>query len=273
MIVGPNDAMEANAASTASECPNCGHDRPERYCPRCGQSNREFAQSIWPVVGEFFRETFGVDSRLPRTLKLLLFQPGHLTVEFSRSRRANYVSPVRLYLISNIVVFLLLSWMVPRLMQAGSTSFELGFLSMDVVEIVARTIMAIGLLPYGLALALCYRRKRLYLVQHIVYGMHIEAWKFVVFGVASSICAALLVLTGSSAELIGGLLFLSWFVAVAGQAVYNLFAMRRFYGHGWTATLVRWFLVSFLAQVLTMILLLVLSGFMIVLGSVGSLVT
>jgi uncharacterized membrane protein len=46
---------------------------------------------------------------LLRTLKPLLVRPGYLTNEFSAGRRANYVSPVRLYLVVSLVFFFLLS--------------------------------------------------------------------------------------------------------------------------------------------------------------------
>ena len=55
-------------------------------------------RSVWPVVGDFFRETFEIDSRVLRTLKLLFFKPGQLSIEFARNRRARYVSPIRLFL-------------------------------------------------------------------------------------------------------------------------------------------------------------------------------
>ncbi|MYA32819.1 MAG: DUF3667 domain-containing protein [Gemmatimonadales bacterium] len=95
----------------ARACPNCGRDRPESFCAHCGQSDRDYARALRSVAGEFLRETFEVDSRLFRTLKLLMFRPGSLTREFSRNRRAGFVSPVRLYIFASFVFFLLLSLM------------------------------------------------------------------------------------------------------------------------------------------------------------------
>ncbi len=61
------------------------------------------------MVAELVREKFDLDSRLSRTLGKLLFRPGELAVEFSRNRRASYVSPIRLYLFVSILFFFLLS--------------------------------------------------------------------------------------------------------------------------------------------------------------------
>ena len=90
-------------------CPNCGSDRPDRFCSHCGQNDRDYMRGLWSVVYEFFREMFELDSRLFRTLKSLLFRPGHLSSEFSRNRRATYMSPVRLYLFTSFLFFLVLS--------------------------------------------------------------------------------------------------------------------------------------------------------------------
>ena len=90
-------------------CPNCGSGRPDRFCSHCGQNDRDYMRGLWSVVYEFFREMFELDSRLFRTLKSLLFRPGHLSSEFSRNRRAAYMSPVRLYLFTSFLFFLVLS--------------------------------------------------------------------------------------------------------------------------------------------------------------------
>ena len=90
-------------------CPNCGSDRSDRFCSHCGQNDRDYMRGLWSVVYEFFREMFELDSRLCRTLKSLLFRPGHLSSEFSRNRRAAYMSPVRLYLFTSFLFFLVLS--------------------------------------------------------------------------------------------------------------------------------------------------------------------
>ena len=60
------------------------------------------------------RESFEFDGRLAQTLKLLLFRPGSLSTEFSRNRRARYMTPVRLYLFTSVVFFLTMSLTLSR---------------------------------------------------------------------------------------------------------------------------------------------------------------
>ncbi|WP_419166107.1 DUF3667 domain-containing protein [Candidatus Palauibacter sp.] len=100
---------DSTAPAGARDCPNCGRARPESFCPQCGQSDRYYARSLGSVAVEFLRDMFELDSRLFRTLKLLMFRPGSLTREFSRNRRVSFVSPVRLYIFASFAFFLLLS--------------------------------------------------------------------------------------------------------------------------------------------------------------------
>lgn len=95
--------MSSPADPDISTCPNCGEIRTGPHCAWCGQNDRDYRRSSWSLVGDFFRETFELDSKLFRTLKLFLFKPGRLSVEFARNRRASYVSPIRLYLFSSVI--------------------------------------------------------------------------------------------------------------------------------------------------------------------------
>lgn len=79
------------------------------YCAVCGQNDRNYRRSVFPVVGQAVAETFEADSRLWATLRALFTRPGHLSAEFSRNRRASYLPPFRLYLFSSIIFFFALS--------------------------------------------------------------------------------------------------------------------------------------------------------------------
>ena len=103
-----------------SVCPNCEDERPGAYCAHCGQNDRDYMRSAWLVAGDYFRDTFEVDSRVFRTLKLLFFKPGQLSVEFSRNRRARYLSPVRLFLFISFVHFGLLALLTAKRPASGT---------------------------------------------------------------------------------------------------------------------------------------------------------
>ena len=104
-----SEATQPTSPLQTASCPNCGGERALKFCPSCGQNNRDFRRALPPVVGDLLREAFELDGRLVQSLKLLLFKPGQLSVEFASNRRASYVSPIRLYLFCSILFFFVLS--------------------------------------------------------------------------------------------------------------------------------------------------------------------
>lgn len=122
-----SDEATGQAAATAP-CANCGHPRSDRYCPKCGQNDRDYIRSLPPLLGDILKETFELDGRIRRTIKPLFLRPGELPAEFSRNRRARYVSPIRLYLVASIGFFFLMSLVgelrPPRLERAAAARVE-----------------------------------------------------------------------------------------------------------------------------------------------------
>ena len=90
-------------------CPNCGAPRDDAFCGQCGQNDRVYMRSTVSLAKDMVIDQLDLDSRLFRTLKALLLEPGRLTREFVSNRRARYVSPVRLYLSISVVFFFVLS--------------------------------------------------------------------------------------------------------------------------------------------------------------------
>ena len=110
----PTAEAESGANAASALCENCGRPRADRFCSLCGQNDRTYTRSLFPVLGELVRESFEFDGRLAQTLKLLLFKPGSLSTEFSRNRRARYMTPVRLYLFTSVIFFLTMSLVMSR---------------------------------------------------------------------------------------------------------------------------------------------------------------
>lgn len=90
---------------TPPSCPSCDAPTRDHFCSRCGEAT--VAHS--PTAGEFIHEFVGhyvaLEGKLWQTLKLLLFRPGQLTVDYMRGRRVPYINPLRLYLTLSLVVF------------------------------------------------------------------------------------------------------------------------------------------------------------------------
>jgi hypothetical protein len=94
-------------------CLNCGNERAENFCPQCGQRAGSRLQ-IKAFVRDVVDDQFSVDAKIPRTLGPLFLKPGLLTTEFIEGRAARYIPPFRLYLLTSLLFFLLLSFLSNR---------------------------------------------------------------------------------------------------------------------------------------------------------------
>jgi hypothetical protein len=91
-------------------CLNCGHEVPDRFCGHCGQENVETKESFGHLVSHFFQDITHYDSKFLITLKYLFFYPGLLTKKYIQGHRMDYVNPIRLYVFTSFVFFLMLSF-------------------------------------------------------------------------------------------------------------------------------------------------------------------
>ena len=93
----------------ATRCSNCRTPLTGRYCAECGQKRDSGPPTFGHFVGEGIESLTHADSRLWRTLWLLLSKPGFLTKQFFDGKRAYYLPPIRLYIVFSVAFFLLLA--------------------------------------------------------------------------------------------------------------------------------------------------------------------
>ncbi len=106
------DPTKRPSARTDRLCSNCGAELHGLYCHACGQPSRSFIRALPGLIREIAGETLYYDSRMWRTLKALVLQPGLLSTEYVRGKRARYTPPVRLYLVCSILAFLLIGLVI-----------------------------------------------------------------------------------------------------------------------------------------------------------------
>lgn len=94
-------------------CANCGSTLVDKYCGVCGQKNDPLRQPLGHFLREAFLELFGFDGRLWRSTQLLFFRPGRLTTAYLEGHRVRYIRPLRIYLITSILFFFLLTLIDP----------------------------------------------------------------------------------------------------------------------------------------------------------------
>ena len=94
---------------TPSICASCGRSLTgENYCSHCGEEVFDASKLTlkYFLTNTVLQEFLNVDGKIWRTLKLLLFRPAFLALEYAAGRRRPYVGPVRL-LIVTIIVYVL----------------------------------------------------------------------------------------------------------------------------------------------------------------------
>ncbi len=99
----------AERGSAPQSCPNCRHPMIGPYCAICGQPNNTHRRTIKHLAHEFVKDIISFDSRILRTTRALLWQPGELPKAFRDGRTQPYVPAVRLYLFVSLLFFLFLS--------------------------------------------------------------------------------------------------------------------------------------------------------------------
>lgn len=77
-----------------------------RYCHICGQENVEPKELAWHLVVHFFEDITHFDGKFFTTLWLLIRKPGFLSAEYARGRRASYLNPIRMYVFTSAIFFL-----------------------------------------------------------------------------------------------------------------------------------------------------------------------
>jgi len=92
-----------------NQCPNCEAPISGQYCANCGQIQKDIRRFFLALVNEALDDIFSLNSRAWKTVVAILFRPGFLTNEYLKGRRVSYVQPIRLYFITSISFFIMLT--------------------------------------------------------------------------------------------------------------------------------------------------------------------
>lgn len=103
----PRLSLAKKKLAGSERCLNCNTVLKGPFCYHCGQPDRNFLRFFPVLLRDLMEDAIDFDSRFMRTLKPLLFKPGCLTKDFMAGRRFRYTPPMRLYIFSSIVFFLL----------------------------------------------------------------------------------------------------------------------------------------------------------------------
>ncbi len=114
----PQPSPPPHTGRPIAGCLNCGTALMGPFCHVCGQERGSRVVPLRQLAHDFLGDFFSFDGRFARTLVPLFTRPGALTVAFAQGRRAPFVPPMRLYVFSSFLLFLVLA-----LLRVGDASF------------------------------------------------------------------------------------------------------------------------------------------------------
>jgi len=93
-----------------AECFNCGHPftGQEKFCPDCGQANKDKRITFGSFVHEVFNGFISWDSKFWTTIIPLLTKPGKVSRDYIDGKRQRYANPFQFYLSVSVLFFLML---------------------------------------------------------------------------------------------------------------------------------------------------------------------
>jgi hypothetical protein len=181
-------------------CKSCGHEFTGIFCNLCGEKvitskDRKFRTFLSNVL---IAITFA-DNRFVKTLWLTIKNPGFLSKEYANGRRVNYIRPLQMFFILNLIYFL-----VPVLQLFNSslrTQINYLFHSELVREIVirrlthenlsyggfelmydaktvglAKMLIIVFVILAAIPLSLIFRKKNRYFTDHVALSVELACY-------------------------------------------------------------------------------------------------
>ena len=192
-----------------TNCLNCGAEVTGKFCSECGQENVDSHENFFHLVGHYTADFFHFESKIPRSVILLLTKPGFLTNEYWQGRRIRYIHPLRLFLFVSVLFVASAAFyhqhfrksertvVIIAGKQAAEKQIYAERVKKDIEEL--QRLMLVGtdrffndlkyisffMLPiYAFVFQALYRRQKRFYIHHLVYTLHLQSFGYAVVAVA-----------------------------------------------------------------------------------------
>ncbi|HEV7714907.1 MAG TPA: DUF3667 domain-containing protein [Steroidobacteraceae bacterium] len=176
------------------------------------------------LLVDLFHTLTDVDSRLIRSIRRLLFQPGALTTAYLEGPRNPYIAPFQLFLLANVLFFAVQSVISFKIFSTPLASHLHGqdwsALARDLVDqrlalkhvtleaytpvfdqavaVNARSLVGVMAIPFALLLTALFSRSGRPFAGHVMFSLHFYSFQLVLFCVFLVLLAAQARLGGAS---------------------------------------------------------------------------
>jgi hypothetical protein len=202
-------------------CPSCATKTLGTFCSQCGEkevSGEDY--SIRHYLEELLLAFTLLESKVLRSVWLVLCRPGYLSSEHFQGRRVRYVKPIQLFILMNFVYYFSLTqfeattFTTPLATQIHMNNYYPGYANMRVDEklqkdkisyqaleskynqktnVLSKSLIFLLIPIFALLFYALFFKKRKYLVQHAVVATHFWAFNLILLGVLLPLASVLLI--------------------------------------------------------------------------------
>lgn len=165
------EAMMSERTEVSGRCAGCGAATSARFCHECGQVAAPKLSTIRALVRDSFAEIASVDSRLVRSIRVLLTNPGRLSQAYLRGERSPYLSPAQLMLLAGVPA-IVAATAVPRRAWGSIYDFTLQAPSDALGDWAVWGVLLVTAPLMAGVLAIMFARRRGPFTGHLVVSFH-----------------------------------------------------------------------------------------------------
>ena len=193
------------------------------HCPCCGEKALEAKDlTFMGLLGQMAQALTSVDSRLLRSLRVLVTRPGVITNAYVVGPRKPYIGPFQLFLIVNVMFFAVQSFsgspvfstslhshmyeqdwsafartLVSHKLQTAHTTLATYAPVFDhAVDVNAKSLVILLVLPFTMLIVPLFASSRRPFVTHLVFALHLLAFLL--------LCSCVLLLITAAEAALGG---------------------------------------------------------------------
>jgi Protein of unknown function (DUF3667) len=270
------DEKSQRSAQLLFACPSCGTKTLGRFCGNCGEkevSDEDY--SVRSYLAEIGAAITLLESKVLRSVWLVVSKPGYLSTEYLRGRRVRYMKPLQLFVFLNVVYYFSLTlfsattFTTPLATQLHMNNYYPTYANLQVnqklrkeqvsyetlektynkkTSVLSKTLI-FALIPiFALLFYVLFFRKRRYVIAHAVVATHFWSFSLILLGVILPLFSVLLIRVSkalnTSAEYVTNDVVTSSFLQLCFAAYLFLMLRRAYSANKWycgvTALAIAW---------------------------------